>query len=125
MFCEQGVFTPDDVSRYVGLMTRTWPEIHFEFHGHGDYGLASANCLAAVAAGARGVHTSVNGMGERAGNTRLAEVVAALQLPEAKAALLAQGAEAVPGTPEEFDAHIKREIAKWGKVIRAVGAKPD
>ena len=73
-----GVLTPDDVTRYVGLMTRTWPEIHFEFHGHGDYGLASANCLAAVAAGARGVHTSVNGMGERAGNTRLAEIVAAL-----------------------------------------------
>ena len=73
-----GVFTPDDVGRYVGLMTRTWPDIHFEFHGHGDYGLAAANCLAAVAAGARGVHTSVNGMGERAGNTRLAEVVAAL-----------------------------------------------
>jgi D-citramalate synthase len=73
-----GVLTPDDVTRYVGLMTRTWPDIHFEFHGHGDYGLAAANCLAAVAAGARGVHTSVNGMGERAGNTRLAEVVAAL-----------------------------------------------
>ncbi len=73
-----GVLTPDDVTRYVGLMTRTWPDIHFEFHGHGDYGLASANCLAAVGAGARGVHTSVNGMGERAGNTRLAEVVAAL-----------------------------------------------
>ncbi|MGH9888986.1 MAG: alpha-isopropylmalate synthase regulatory domain-containing protein [bacterium] len=73
-----GVLTPDDVTRYVGLMTRTWPEIHFEFHGHGDYGLSAANCLAAVAAGARGVHTSVNGMGERAGNTRLAEVVAAL-----------------------------------------------
>jgi len=73
-----GVLTPDDVTRYVGLMTRTWPDVHFEFHGHGDYGLAAANCLAAVAAGARGVHTSVNGMGERAGNTRLAEIVAAL-----------------------------------------------
>src|SRR6266850_1604879 len=73
-----GTFTPDDTSRYVELMTRTWPEVHFEFHAHGDYGLATANCLAAVRAGARGVHTSVNGMGERAGNTRLAEVVAAL-----------------------------------------------
>jgi D-citramalate synthase len=59
-------------------MTRTWPDVHFEFHAHGDYGLATANCLAAVAAGARGVHTSVKGMGERAGNTRLAEVVASL-----------------------------------------------
>lgn len=73
-----GVFGPDDTARYVGLMTATWPDLHFEFHGHNDYGLATANCLAAVKAGARGVHTSVNGMGERAGNTRLAEVVAAL-----------------------------------------------
>lgn len=73
-----GVFAPDDTARYVALMTATWPDLHFEFHGHNDYGLASANCLAAVRAGARGVHTSVNGMGERAGNTRLAEVVAAL-----------------------------------------------
>lgn len=73
-----GLFSPDDVTRYVGLMTATWPDLIFEYHGHNDYGLATANCLAAVKAGARGIHTSVNGMGERAGNTRLAEVVAAL-----------------------------------------------
>ena len=73
-----GVFAPDDTARYVGLMTSTWPDTVFEFHGHNDYGLANANCLAAVRAGARGIHTSVNGMGERTGNTRLAEVVAAL-----------------------------------------------
>lgn len=73
-----GVLAPDEVSRFVGLMTATWPDACFEFHGHNDYGVATANCIAAVKAGARGVHTSVNGMGERAGNTRLAEVVAAL-----------------------------------------------
>ena len=73
-----GVLDPEGTARWVGLMTATWPDLHFEFHGHNDYGLATANCLAAVRAGARGVHTSVNGMGERAGNTRLAEVVAAL-----------------------------------------------
>ncbi len=73
-----GTFSPDDVSRYVGLMVSTWPDVAFEFHAHNDYGLATANCLAAVRAGARGVHTSVNGMGERTGNTRLAEVVAAI-----------------------------------------------
>jgi len=49
------------------------------------------------------------------------EVVAALQLPEARAALLAQGAESVPTTPEEFDRFLKSEIAKWGKVIKAAG----
>ena len=73
-----GVLSPADVTRYVGLMASTWPDVHFEFHAHNDYGLATANCLAAVQAGARGFHTSVNGMGERAGNTRLAEMVAAL-----------------------------------------------
>jgi len=73
-----GILPPRQVRRYVELMVDTWPEAHFEFHAHNDYGLATANCLVAVEAGARGVHTSVNGMGERAGNTRLAEVVAAL-----------------------------------------------
>ena len=73
-----GIFSPSDVGQYVGLMTRTWPQVDFEFHGHNDYGLATANCLAAAQAGARGVHTSVNAMGERAGNSSLAEVVTAL-----------------------------------------------
>ena len=73
-----GVFSPEDVGRYVKLMVKKWPSLCFEFHAHNDYGLATANCLAALAAGARGIHTSVNGMGERTGNTRLAEVVAAI-----------------------------------------------
>ena len=73
-----GVLAPDDVTRWVGLMVETWPGVDFEFHAHNDYGLATANCLAAVEAGARGVHTSVNGLGERAGNGRLAEVVAVI-----------------------------------------------
>jgi D-citramalate synthase len=73
-----GVLAPDQVRRYVELMVGTWPDVRFEFHAHNDYGLATANCLAAVEGGARGVHTSVNGLGERAGNARLAEVVAAL-----------------------------------------------
>ena len=73
-----GVLSPTDVSHYFGLMVRTWPDVHFDFHGQNDYGLATANSLAAVQTGARGVHTSVNGLGERAGNTHLAEVVAAI-----------------------------------------------
>lgn len=46
------------------------------------------------------------------------DVVAILRLPEARDALAAQGAEAVPTTPEEFAAFQKSEIAKWGQVIR-------
>lgn len=46
------------------------------------------------------------------------DVIAILRTPEARDALLAQGAEAVPNSPEEFAAFQQREIAKWGKVIR-------
>jgi len=73
-----GVLSPEATQRSVELMVSTWPDVRFEFHAHNDYGLAVANCLAAVKAGVHGVHTSVNGMGERTGNTRLAEVVAVL-----------------------------------------------
>jgi tripartite-type tricarboxylate transporter receptor subunit TctC len=51
------------------------------------------------------------------------EVVASLQLPEARALLLANGAEAVPSTPEEFERFVKSEIAKWGRVIKEAGIK--
>lgn len=73
-----GVLCPDQVTKFVGETVRTYPDRHFDFHGHNDYGLATANTLAAVRAGARGVHCTVNGMGERAGNTSLDEVVVCL-----------------------------------------------
>lgn len=73
-----GILSPELVGRYVREMVASWPDQCFEFHAHNDYGLATANCLAALEAGARGIHTSVNGMGERTGNTRLAEAVAAI-----------------------------------------------
>ena len=50
-------------------------------------------------------------------------VVSSLKSPEAKRVLEAQGAEAVPTTPEEFGAFLKSEIAKWGKVIKEAGIK--
>ncbi|HKA43855.1 MAG TPA: tripartite tricarboxylate transporter substrate binding protein [Burkholderiales bacterium] len=53
------------------------------------------------------------------------DVVYSLNLAEAKSALAAQGAEAVPTTPEEFGAFLKREIDKWGKVIKAAGIKAE
>ena len=73
-----GVLSPDEVRRLVSVMTVTWPETTFDFHGHNDYGFATANAIAAIQSGARGVHTSVNGLGERAGNTSLAEIVTAI-----------------------------------------------
>jgi tripartite-type tricarboxylate transporter receptor subunit TctC len=52
------------------------------------------------------------------------DVVAALETPEAKAAMLAQGAEPAPMSPEEFGRFWKAEIAKWGKVIKTAGIQP-
>jgi len=74
----RGLLHPGQVTRMVGELVGEFPALHFDFHAHNDYGLASANTLAAVASGARGVHCTVNGLGERAGNAPLDEVVVAV-----------------------------------------------
>ena len=73
-----GVLHPGQVSEMVGDLVTRYPSVHFDFHGHNDYGVATANTLAAVQAGARGIHCTVNGLGERAGNASLDEAVVAL-----------------------------------------------
>jgi isopropylmalate/homocitrate/citramalate synthase len=74
-----GVATPEAVEHLVG-QAREWlgPDIPLHFHGHNDFGLATAAAVAAVRAGASWIHGTVNGMGERAGNASLAEVALAL-----------------------------------------------
>ena len=71
----RGLLSPDQVARHIGDAVGAYPQASFDFHGHDDYGLATANTLAAVGAGAACVHCTVNGMGERAGNAPLEEVV--------------------------------------------------
>lgn len=56
------------------------PELDIEVHTHNDLGMATANAIAGIKAGARFVNTTVNGLGERAGNAALEEVVMALKL---------------------------------------------
>ena len=73
-----GVLTPDDVSRYLDWMYHAFDGLRFDFHGHNDYGLVTANSLAAVRAGISGVHTTINGLGERAGNQPLQQLVVAV-----------------------------------------------
>jgi isopropylmalate/homocitrate/citramalate synthase len=74
-----GVAGPEAVAELVGrTRERLGPEIPIHFHGHNDFGLATANAVAAVRAGARWIHGTVNGMGERAGNANLGEVALAL-----------------------------------------------
>jgi isopropylmalate/homocitrate/citramalate synthase len=75
-----GVATPEAVAELVGS-AREWlgPDVPIHFHGHNDFGLATANAVAATRAGARWIHGTLNGMGERAGNANLAEVALALR----------------------------------------------
>ena len=74
-----GVLNPLDLISFVRKMVKRYPTLHFDFHAHNDYDLAISNVLAAVIAGCQGIHTSVNGMGERAGNAPLASVQAILK----------------------------------------------
>ncbi|MCX8049722.1 MAG: 2-isopropylmalate synthase [Methylohalobius sp.] len=74
-----GVMTPAEVASAIGDMCARYPTLHFDFHPHNDYGLGTANCLYAIQAGARGVHCTVNCLGERAGNASLAEVAVVLK----------------------------------------------
>jgi D-citramalate synthase len=73
-----GVLTPDETFRYLKEILERYPDQHFDFHGHNDYDLGVANALEAVRAGVHGLHLTVNGMGERAGNAPLASVIAVL-----------------------------------------------
>ena len=50
--------------------------------------------------------------------------LAAIQKPEVKAAWDKQGAVAMPMTPAEFDAYLRKDIDKWGKVVRDANLKP-
>jgi D-citramalate synthase len=75
----RGLLSPFQVREFIGHVLSTFPGPHFDFHGHNDYGLGTANTLEAAIAGVAGVHVTVNGMGERAGNVTLDEVVVALR----------------------------------------------
>jgi len=73
-----GILNPDQTYQFCKKMTDRYPGLHFDFHPHNDYDLSVANIFAAVKAGAKGVHTTINGMGERAGNAPLSSVIGVL-----------------------------------------------
>lgn len=74
-----GILNPAETYDFCREVVERYPNLHFDFHPHNDYDLATANTLAAVNAGIRGVHTTVNGLGERAGNVPLSSVIAVLK----------------------------------------------
>ncbi len=73
-----GVLIPSETREYLNAIVPKYPHIHFDFHAHNDYDLSIANVLEAVNAGVKGLHLTINGMGERAGNAPLASTIAVL-----------------------------------------------
>ena len=70
-----GILTPQTTYSYCKELVNKYDH-SFDFHAHNDYGLATANTLAAINAGVTRVHTTVNSLGERTGNCSLASIVA-------------------------------------------------
>jgi (R)-citramalate synthase len=73
-----GILTPDKSRRFCLQMIERYPTLHFDFHAHNDYDLAVANVMAVADIGVKGLHVTINGLGERAGNASLTSVIAVL-----------------------------------------------
>ena len=81
-----GILTPGETFEFVSEIKEKYPHLHFDFHAHNDYDLSVSNVMEALKAGADGLHLTVNGMGERAGNAPMASVVAVINdfMPQIK-----------------------------------------
>lgn len=78
-FCDTvGILDPFDTYNVISFLRKN-VDIQIEMHTHNDFGMATANAIAGIKAGATFVNTTVNGLGERAGNAALEEVVMALK----------------------------------------------
>lgn len=75
-----GALTPERSNEFYGAIHEAFPGLVLGVHCHDDFGLAVANSLAAVTAGATHIHATVNGLGERAGNASLEELAVSLKL---------------------------------------------
>ena len=73
-----GILNQDMAYNFCKDIVDSYPKLHFDFHAHNDYDLSVANVYAAVKAGVKGIHTTVNGLGERAGNAPLSSVIGVL-----------------------------------------------
>ncbi|MCP5524450.1 MAG: citramalate synthase [Verrucomicrobiales bacterium] len=75
-----GCLNPGQTTRLIRSVKAAAPDLPLEFHGHNDLGMATANTVSALLAGAEAASVTVNGLGERAGNAALEEVVMALKV---------------------------------------------
>ena len=94
-----GILTPEKTALYLKKILNRYPNIHFDFHGHNDYDLSVANALEAVKSGINGLHLTINGMGERAGNAPLASVVAVIN-------------DFIPGTNININENVLHQVSK-------------
>jgi D-citramalate synthase len=74
-----GILNPDQTFEFCRKMVIRYPSLHFDFHAHNDYDFAVANVFSAIRAGVKGIHTTINGLGERAGNAPLASVTGVIR----------------------------------------------
>ncbi len=99
-----GVLTPKESYDFVHAIVQRYPDTHFDFHAHNDYDLSVANVMEAIRAGAKGLHLTVNGMGERAGNAPLASTIAVLNdfFPEIQTSVVEESLYSVSKIVETF-----------------------
>lgn len=81
-----GILTHTETSEFISEIVQKYPQLHIDFHGHNDYDLGVANVMEAIKAGCHGLHLTINGMGERAGNAPMASAIAVINdfLPDVK-----------------------------------------
>jgi len=70
-----GILNHNETYNFCLDMKTRYPRLNFDFHAHNDYDLATANVFSAIKAGITGIHTTVNGLGERAGNVPISSVI--------------------------------------------------
>ncbi|MEM2972246.1 MAG: 2-isopropylmalate synthase [Candidatus Bathyarchaeia archaeon] len=75
-----GILTPEKAYAFFSDLIKEFPNVPFSVHCHDDFGMAVANSIAALRAGAKEVHATMNGLGERAGNAALEEIAVTLKL---------------------------------------------
>jgi len=73
-----GILTPSESYEFIAEIREKYPNLHFDFHAHNDYDLGVSNVMEALKAGADGLHLTINGMGERAGNAPMASTIAVI-----------------------------------------------
>lgn len=99
-----GVLTPAESYEFIDAVVQRYPDTHFDFHAHNDYDLSVANVMEAIRAGANGLHLTVNGMGERAGNAPLASTIAVLNdfFPEVQISVVEESLYSISKIVETF-----------------------